>query len=319
MSYITCRKGKSVRKVILTGATGFVGKWLIKTLLEADVDVTVIVRNKNRVDAKVLDKIHIYECEYYNYQTLEIAVQKYDVFFHLAWEGVTSKDKDNLDIQKTNIDMSVNALLLAKRLECEKFIATGTVAEYAYCERIMDFSQKQTPNDIYAAMKVSVYNISNVLSRKIGIHFIWTVLPSTFGEGRNNDNIITYTITKLLKGEKPLYGDLEQLWDFLYVKEVARALWLIGENGNGDKIYGIGSGQYRQLKDYIYTIRDIINPDLELGIGELPQMSHKAYSSCVGIYDLMKDTNFQVEIGFEQGIKNTIKYYKNEMEKSDKR
>ena len=109
------------------------------------------------------------------------------------------------------------------------------------------------------------------------------------------------------------------MWDFLYVKEVARALWLIGENGNGDKIYGIGSGQYRQLKDYIYTIRDIINPDLELGIGELPQMSHKAYSSCVGIYDLMKDTNFQVEIGFEQGIKNTIKYYKNEMEKSDKR
>ena len=180
-----------MRKVILTGATGFVGKWLIKTLLEADVDVTVIVRNKNRIDANVLDKIHFYECEYYNYETLEIPVLKYDVFFHLAWEGVASKDKDNLDIQKTNIDMSVNALFLAKRLECKKFIATGTVAEYAYCERIMDFSQKQTPNDIYAAMKVSVYNILNVLSRKIGIHFIWTVLPSTFGEGRDNDNIIT--------------------------------------------------------------------------------------------------------------------------------
>lgn len=209
--------------------------------------------------------------------------------------------------------MSVNALLLAKRLECKKMIAAGTVAEYAYCERIMDFSQKQTPNDIYGAMKVSVYNILNVLSRKIGVNFIWTVLPSTFGEGRNNDNIITYTITKLLKNEKPLYGDLEQLWDFLYVREVARALWLIGDRGNGDKIYGIGSGQYRQLKDYIFTIRDIINPDMELGIGELPQMSHKAYSSCVGIYDLMKDTNFQVEIGFEQGIRNTIMYYKNEI------
>ena len=302
-----------MKKAILTGATGFVGKWLIKILLEADVDVTVIVRDKNKLDMNFVDKIHIYECEYYNYDTLEISASKYDVFYHLAWDGVASKDKDKLDIQKRNLDMSVNALLLAKRLECKKMIAAGTVAEYAYCERIMDFSQKQTPNDIYGAMKVSVYNILNVLSRKIGVNFIWTVLPSTFGEGRNNDNIITYTITKLLKNEKPLYGDLEQMWDFLYVREVARALWLIGDRGNGDKIYGIGSGQYRQLKDYIFTIRDIINPDMELGIGELPQMSHKAYSSCVGIYDLMKDTNFQVEIGFEQGIRNTIMYYKNEI------
>lgn len=302
-----------MKKAILTGATGFVGKWLIKILLEADVDVTVIVRDKNKLDMNFIGKIHIYECEYYNYDTLEISTSKYDVFYHLAWDGVASKDKDKLDIQKRNIDMSVNALLLAKRLECKKMIAAGTVAEYAYCERIMDFSQKQTPNDIYGAMKVSVYNILNVLSRKIGVNFIWTVLPSTFGEGRDNDNIITYTITKLLRNEKPLYGDLEQLWDFLYVREVARALWLIGDRGKGDKIYGIGSGQYRQLKDYIFTIRDIINPDMELGIGELPQMSHKAYSSCVGIYDLMKDTNFQVEIGFEQGIRNTIMYYKNEM------
>lgn len=308
-----CEKGKRVRNAILTGATGFVGTWLIKTLLEANVDVTVVVRDKNRVNKDFTDRIHIYESEYYDYGTLEIPEYNYDVFFHLAWDGVASKDKDKLDIQKRNIDMSVNALLLAKRLECKKFIGTGTVAEYAYCEKIMDFSQRQTPNDIYGAMKVSVYNILNVLSRKIGINFIWAVLPSTFGEGRDSDNIITYTITKLLRDEKPLYGDLEQLWDFLYVKEVAKALWMIGERGNRDKVYGIGSGQYRQLKDYIYTIRDIINPELELGIGELPQMSHKAYSSCVGIYDLMKDTNFQVEIGFEQGIQNTIMYYKNKM------
>ena len=302
-----------MKNVILTGATGFVGKSLVKCLLEAHIDVTVIVRNKNKIDKDFMNKIHIYECEYMEYTMLDIPRYNYDVFFHLAWDGVSSQDKDNLSIQERNIDMAVNALLLANRLECKKFIATGTVAEYAYCERIMDFSQKQTPNDIYGAMKVSVYYILNVLARKSGIDFIWAVLPSTFGEGRDNDNIITYTIKKLLKNEKPLYGDLEQLWDFLYVEEVAKALRLIGESGNSDKVYGIGSGQYRQLKEYIYMMRDIIDPDLELGIGELPKMSHKAYSSCVGIYDLMKDTNFHVEIGFEEGIKNTILYYKNKM------
>ena len=299
-----------MNNVVLTGASCFIGRWLVGDLIEAGVDVTIIIRNKSKIDSFFHEKVHIYESEYHNYEELQIPERGYDAFYHLAWDGVASEFKDSLDIQKRNIDMSVAALNLAKRLQCRKFIATGTVAEYAYCERIMDFSQRQTPNDIYGAMKVSVYNLLNVLSRKNDIDFIWAVLPSTYGEGRDNDNIITYTIEKLLNNEKPVYGSLEQLWDFLYVKEVARALRLIGESGKADKIYGIGSGQCRKLKDYIHVIRDMINPKAELGIGELPHMSDKAFSSCVGIYDLIKDTNFQVEIGFEQGISNTIMYYR---------
>ena len=298
-----------MKAVILTGATGFVGKWLVRDLLDTGVDVTIIVRDKSRVEASWADKVHIYESDYRDYKNLQIPGHKYDAFYHLAWDGVASKYKDDLDRQKKNIDMSVEALMLAKRLECKKFIAAGTVAEYAYCDQIMDFNQRQMPNDIYGAMKISVYNILDVMSRKHGVDFIWAVLPSTYGEGRDNDNIVTYTIEKLLRKEKPVYGNLLQIWDFLYVKEVARALRLIGEKGKS-KVYGVGSGQYRRLKDYICMIRDIIDPSLELGIGELPQMSDKSFSSCVGIYDLVKDTDFQVKIGFEQGIKNTILYYK---------
>lgn len=299
-----------MRKVILTGATGFVGNWLLDDLLKSNVDVTIVVRDKKKLNNQFVDKVHIYESEYYNFDKLKIPQFEYDVFFHLAWGGVASEYKDNLAIQMKNIDISVAALNLAKRIGCKKFIATGTVAEYAYCEKIMDFSQKQMPNDLYGVMKISVYYTLNVLSRRMKMDFIWAVLPSTYGEGRNNNNIITYTIKKLINNEKPLYGNLEQLWDFLYVKEVARALHLIGEYGISGKIYGVGSGQYRKLKDYVCIIRDIINPNLKLGIGELPQMSQIAYSSCVGIYDLMRDTNFKVEIEFEQGIKNTIEYYK---------
>ncbi len=295
---------------ILTGATGFIGKWLTKYLLETGVDVTVIVRDKSKIENLFGGSIHIYECEYCDYGTLQIEEAEYDVFYHLAWDGVASEYKDRLDIQKRNLDMSVAALNLAERLRCKKFIATGTAAEYANCEKVMDFSQKQTPNDIYGAMKVAVYNLLNVLTRKKKIDFNWVILPSTYGEGRDNDNIITYTIEKLLKNEKPIYGNLEQLWDFMYVKEVTRALQLIGEKGKADKVYGIGSGQYRKLKDYIYEIRDAINPRLELGIGELPQMSDKAHSSCVGTYDLIKDTNFQIEVEFSQGINSTIAYYR---------
>lgn len=307
-----------MKRVIINGASGFIGSWLVKEMLNNGVQVTVIARHKEKIDSLYGDHVEIYESKYQDFVKLDIPMKEYDAFYQLAWEGVSTEYKDNYDIQMKNIDMSVAAITLAKRLNCKKFIASGTVAEYVFCENIMDFNQKQSPNDLYGAIKTSVHYILEVLARRMDINFIWAVLPSTFGEGRKDSNIISYTITELLKNRKPSYGNLQQLWDFLYVTEVVRALRLVGEMGKTGKIYGIGSGQYLRLKDYICKIRDIINPDLELGIGERPQMSQKTISSCVGIYDLVKDTNFKVEISFEEGIIRTIDYYREKIiEKSN--
>ena len=109
--------------------------------------------------------------------------------------------------------------------------------------------------------------------------------------------------------EKPIYGDLNQMWDFLYVKDVVRAIRLVGEKGKKDKVYGIGSGEYKALREYVCRIRDVINPNLPLGIGENSSLSRRTFSSCVNNYDLKKDTGFQPEYSFEEGIARTIEYY----------
>ncbi len=206
--------------------------------------------------------------------------------------------------------MALNALDVCNAVGCELFVSTGTVAEYALTTDVMNLYAKQSPNDMYGAAKVSAHYFLEVHARKLNQPFIWTVIPSTFGERRTDNNIITYTIKKLLCGEKPEYGNLEQMWDFLYVSEVVRALRLIGEKGKPNKVYGIGSGQYRPLCDYIKDIRNVINPSLELGIGEVPSLSKQSFSSCVNIYELIKDTGFQPEISFEAGIIKTVDYWR---------
>lgn len=210
--------------------------------------------------------------------------------------------------QLDNIPMSIAALKLSNKIGCGRFIATGTVAEYAFCNDIMDVNARQTPNDIYGATKVAVHYYLEVLSRHLNQPFIWAVLPSTYGERRRDNNILTYTIKSLLAGEKPSYGNLEQLWDFLYVGDVVCALRLIGEKGQAGKVYGIGSGQFEALKKYIMQVRDIINPNGELGIGDIPTMNEKTFSSCVNIYDLVKDTGFAPRTRFDKGIVSTIEW-----------
>ena len=233
-----------------------------------------------------------------------------DAFYHLAWAGVSTENKNDGRLQLNNIQFSMEMMDYAVKIHAKRFLGMGTVAEYAFSDNTIEANgSRQTPNDMYGAAKTSSHYMLEAYARIMKIPFNWIVLPSTFGEGRRDDNIITYTITTLLRRGRPQYGMLTQMWDFLYVGEVVRALRLIGEKGLSSKTYGIGSGIYRQLKDYIVKIRDIIDPTLELGIGDIPSLSNRAFSSCVNIYELAKDTGFEPRIAFEEGICRTISYY----------
>lgn len=299
-------------RAIVTGGTGFIGSWLIEELLKNNIEVIAIVRDARRLLPSISSnkRCHVVEESIENLSVDHFQKDRYDAFFHLGWSGVSPEQKNNISAQLSNISMSIKALEICNSLGCKKFIAAGTVAEYVFCTDIMDVNAKQTPNDMYGAAKVSVHYFLEVRARQLKQPFIWVVVPSTFGERRNDNNIITYTIRSLLKGDRPCYGNLQQMWDFLYVGEVVRAMRLIGEKGKPDKIYGIGSGNYKPLKTYIETIRNIIDPRLELGIGELPEMSKQTFSSCVNIYDLIMDTEFSPQISFEEGILKTIDYLK---------
>ena len=303
-----------MKKVMITGGTGFIGSWLVKELLKQNMELVLLVRQTQAEKYQNEKNVQIIQIDSEEYtELIGRKNNQIDVFYHLAWGGVSAELKNDCDMQMENIQLSMKMLEYAKAVGASRFIATGTVAEYAFCENIMDVNARQTPNDMYGAAKTAAHYMLETRARMLEMPFIWAVIPSTFGEGRRDNNIITYTITSLLKGERPQYGYLLQMWDFLYVEEVARALYLVGDKGVGGRTYGIGSGVFKPLKEYITTIRDIIDPQLELGIGDIPSFSDKAFSSCVSIYDIMKDTGFAPQIGFEEGIRRTIPYYQKKL------
>ncbi len=300
---------------IITGSTGFIGSWLTQDLLSNGYHVVSVVRKPERLIPEILSNP---EFSYIQSDLQNLRIKdfnnsiEYDVFYHLGWEGVSPEDKNVINKQLVNIPMALNALDVCNGLGCKLFVSSGTVAEYALTSDVMNLSAKQQPNDIYGATKVAVQYYLDVRARQLGQPFIWAVLPSTFGERRTDNNIITYTIRSLLNKQRPQYGPLNQMWDFLYVSEVVRAIRLIGEKGIPGKVYGIGSGEYKPLREYVETIRDVINPTLELGIGEVQSYSTQAFASCVNIYDLIRDTGFKPEVSFREGIKNTVEWFKME-------
>lgn len=111
-------------KVVITGGTGMVGINLIKYLLEKNVEILVLVRNKTKLE-KIFpnqSKLKIIECSLNDLEKLQLEKEGYDVFYHLAWEGTRGEDRNNVEMQMRNIKYTIKAVELAKRIGSKRFV-----------------------------------------------------------------------------------------------------------------------------------------------------------------------------------------------------
>ena len=110
-------------RAIVTGATGFVGQWLVRELCANNHDVTVIVRDEKKVPYEWRNSVEIVESALENYVTLgksDFKYESYDIFFHFAWAGTSGQDRSNYDMQLRNVFAACESINLAKRLLCRQ-------------------------------------------------------------------------------------------------------------------------------------------------------------------------------------------------------
>ena len=142
---------------------------------------------------------------------------------------------------------------------------------------------------------------------------IWTRILSVYGPYDRSATMVMSTIGKLLRGEKPSCTKGEQMWDYLYSKDAGKAFYLLGEKGVNGRVYCIGGGEARPLKEYIEDIRNAVNPEAEIGFGEVAYGPRQVMYLCADIQDLVKDTGFAPDYKFSEGIAETVEWCKKEM------
>ena len=294
-----------MQKVVITGATGVIGRNLIEYLLKLDIEILAIVRknSKRRLDIPINEKLKILECDLDKLYSLEIK-EKFDIFYHLAWDGTFGEERNDVDKQYKNVKYTLDAVKLSKKLGCEKFIGVGSQAEYGRVEGKISPKTPTNPENAYGIAKLSAGNLSRILANQLEIEHIWTRVLSVYGPYDRKETMIMSSIVSMLDGNSPEYTKAEQKWDYLYSEDIARALYLIAEKGKNNSIY------CRPLREYIEEIKNQINPNLELKIGAKEYSPNQVMNLCADISDLTKDTGFVPEISFEEGIRRTIKWYK---------
>ncbi len=299
--------------MVITGATSSLGVALIDECIRNKTKVLALVRpgsaNLERIPAH--ENVRVAECALNELDRFSDTDRKYDAFVHLAWESSADTAKRNLiRPQLENVMYALDAVELAGKLGCEVFVGAGSQAEYGRTKETITEETPTNPETPYGMAKLCAGQMTRALCTEKGIRHVWPRIFSSYGPNYLAHTVLNYTILELLQKRSPQLTGGEQVWDFIYNEDVGRALYLLAENGRDGECYVIGSGKSQPLKEYLTTVRDLIDPALELGFGKIPYGKQTVMHLSCDISKVRDEVGFVPRVSFTEGIQRTIAWDK---------
>ena len=298
-----------MKRAIVTGPTGALGTALINELVDQNVEVLAFTRKESSRNDRI-PKNKLVTIKYCSLDDLKKISNEesidYDVFYHLAWAGTTGQGRNDEVLQKKNIEYSLDAVDCAARFGCRKFVGIGSQAEYGRKDVPLSSLLECKPENEYGKAKLEAGIKTAEKAFASNMEHNWVRVLSVYGPNDGDQSLISFLIRKLKAHESPDLTQGEQVWDYLYSKDAARALYLIGERGMSGKTYVLGSGNSRQLKEYIIEIRDLISPETPLNFGAKQYADKQVMYLKADISELHKDTGWLPQYSFINGIREMI-------------
>lgn len=301
--------GRAVKRIVITGPTGAIGMALIKECIEQNISVLAICHKGSKRIANIPNNslVEVLELDLADYHLFESKSNvRYDVFYHLAWNGTFGDSRNDMPLQVNNIQYTLDAVKLAKRLGCHTFIGAGSQAEYGRVDGLLHMDTPTFPENGYGMAKLCAGQMSRNLCEQDGMCHIWTRILSVYGPYDGKYTMVMSSLRKMIANEPTEFTKGEQLWDYLYSKDAADALLKLGNKGVHGKVYCLGSGKARPLSWYIQVMHQLTKSIADIGLGKIPYRDKQVMRLQADISELQKDIGFNPQTEFEEGIKELI-------------
>lgn len=303
-----------MKKVIVSGANGFVGSAVVKELAEHGIEVLALVHGTHRENLPEHSLVTCCPFDIANAAELaeRISDRDWDTFFHFAWAGSAGSARADVALQLENAKWTADCLRAAKKLGCSRFVGAGSIMEIETWRAAYQPENRPGLGYIYGSGKLAAHTMCKSVAADIGTDLVWAMITNAYGVGERSPRMVNTTIRKCIRGEAPQFTAGTQNYDFVYIDDVARAFRLIGENGRPFCEYLIGSGQAKPLKEFLLEMKAAIAPDLDFIFGDIP---FTGVNQPLADFDGAKteaDTGFKAEIGFGEGCRRTRDWIRRE-------
>lgn len=312
------------KRVLITGASGFLGSHIVERMIKQNADLSIIVRESSdlwRID-KFIKDLNIFNGDLRNYPRLSEFIRKIkpDIIFHMAAYGVDSRQNNIFDAINTNFIGTVNLLSAIGKAGCQKFINTGTSMQYGNKKGKIDESMGYSPNNIYGSTKAAATIMAHQLSCDMDID-IATIIPfGVFGEKEGSHKFFPHVILSILKNKEVALTSCEQYRDYCYVENIIDGFLMAAEAQQvKNEIYNIGNGITKSLRYYVDLISKGINGDVKINYGIVEHRKNDLWNPLPNVDKIINTLGWQPRTPIEEGIKKTVNWYKENYHYYEKR
>jgi len=312
------------KKILITGADGFIGSHLVEQLIDEGAQVRAFVYYNSfntwgwldTLPQSLLEKIEVFTGDIRDPNGVRTAMKDCEIVFHLAALIAIPFSYHSPDSYiDTNVKGTLNIVQAAKDLGIERVLVTSTSEVYGTAQYIpIDENHPRQPQSPYSASKIGADAIADSFYRSFDLPLTIVRPFNTYGPRQSARAVIPTIISQLLNGmEEIKLGDLIPTRDLLYVKdtargfvEIARAESLIGHDCN------IATQSEISVGDLANELINQINPNARIITDEqrLRPQNSEVFRLFGSNEKIMKHTNWKPEFTFADGLAATIQWFR---------
>lgn len=299
--------------VIITGATGFIGSAVLAELLANGANVTVLIRpdsDRHRLATMQGFNEHTYYGMLGKETIHDLHERQPDVFIHCAWRGVHGSERNEVFQIDDNISLTTDSVKLAAAVGCKQWIGLGSQAEYGNPNRPINENCPLEPTTLYGKAKLTSGRAALELCEEHNMACTWLRVFSTYGPGDAPYWFIPYIIQEFIGGRTPKLTKCEQLWDYLYVTDAARAV-VATATGSVNGVFNLGSGSSFVIKEYVEAIQSEIGSTIEPAYGAVPYRKDQVMHLEADITKLKAATGWSPIVTRFEGIRKVVEFEQN--------
>lgn len=302
-----------MKKAIVTGANGFIGKTLVNALLKKRYEVLAL---DVRFDDVLLNNASVTCVNVMNKEVAElkdmIPSVEYDCFFHLAWVGTSGPARADYVVQLNNVKMACDYILLCKEIGCKRVVYASSINEMETYEYLQSDNIEPAGGYIYGTGKLAAHLMGETVAKLNGVEFIPVIITNIYGVGEKSARMIYTSINKLVHKEHCSFTAGYQTYDFIYITDAINSIISVAERGKAFNRYYIGSGEPKPLREFLIEMKNIVDPEAEIGLGDIPFKGVDISYSQFDLKKVERDTGYQNQVSFAEGIKMTAEYIRGE-------
>ncbi len=298
-------------KAVITGVTGFIGRHLADRLLKNGVYVYGVGRDFDKCKELLQYKnFKMIRLDFGSYHYLDHIIKdtNIDVFFHMAHMGVNGVNKVDYKIQLENSIAACEVVEAAKRLNCKRFVFSGSVDEYEINYSPDDPFKEPSHSRTYALCKYASENIGKVIAHKSEMEYVTALLTLTYGEGNKTNILPNVLIRNSLMGKQMNLIKGDNYFDLIYISDAVDAIITMAKKGKNMESYYVGHHNLRTFRQTVLDICKILESDIELKFGSYQDADNPIDYTLIDREKLWRDTGFACNSSERTAILNTANW-----------